>query len=521
MADFRSYAQNFEDVMLWRALGGVPAGFYIDVGAQDPVVDSVSLAFYEHGWRGVHVEPVAHFVERLRVARPDEEVIAAAVSDAPGLITFYEIDDTGLSTGDEAIAQRHVEAGYAVRKVSVPALTLDELFDRVADREVHWLKIDVEGLEAAALRGWTRATPRPWIIVIESAAPVTREDTSVSWDRSLTDRGYRFAWFDGLNRFYVAPDHPELLDAFTTPPNVFDRFVLAGSASSTFTAGLASTSSGRIRATTLDQALADVAHLRAAFDVLVAEVDARRENGIRLETAVQDALTQTAELQRELVQRDRRYEAFVERSLADLAAQQQRQDGLAAELVAAVRHSGEITRQLTESHANVLYLKQSLATAERRAAQHAQALAAANAAYDSIRSSRSWRMTAPLRHLFGIARRCARALAPARLVELPRRAAKRVVLSSLEHVRRHPRRKAMVARMVRRVPRLDARLRRMAAANPASGIARAPSAVAPTPAATLRSTPTGDASSVVPPASLQEHLRRSASAWPLGTRRNV
>ena len=48
-----SYAQNFEDVMLWRALKHVERGFYIDIGAQDPVVDSVSLAFYEQGWRGV------------------------------------------------------------------------------------------------------------------------------------------------------------------------------------------------------------------------------------------------------------------------------------------------------------------------------------------------------------------------------------------------------------------------------------------------------------------------------------
>ena len=40
---FISYAQNFEDVMLWRALKHVEKGFYVDVGAQDPVVDSVSL----------------------------------------------------------------------------------------------------------------------------------------------------------------------------------------------------------------------------------------------------------------------------------------------------------------------------------------------------------------------------------------------------------------------------------------------------------------------------------------------
>ena len=36
---FISYAQNNEDVLLWRALGHVRDGFYIDVGANDPVHD--------------------------------------------------------------------------------------------------------------------------------------------------------------------------------------------------------------------------------------------------------------------------------------------------------------------------------------------------------------------------------------------------------------------------------------------------------------------------------------------------
>src|SRR5512146_169130 len=94
-----SYAQNFEDVMLWRAVGDVERGQYLDIGAQDPVVDSVSLAFYEAGWRGVHVEPTAAYAAKLRAARPDEIVIEAAVSESAGPIEFYEIANTGISTG--------------------------------------------------------------------------------------------------------------------------------------------------------------------------------------------------------------------------------------------------------------------------------------------------------------------------------------------------------------------------------------------------------------------------------------
>ena len=52
-----SYAQNFEDVMLFRALGHVKKGFYLDIGAGEPEIDSVTKLFYSLGWTGVNVEP--------------------------------------------------------------------------------------------------------------------------------------------------------------------------------------------------------------------------------------------------------------------------------------------------------------------------------------------------------------------------------------------------------------------------------------------------------------------------------
>ena len=65
--------------MLYRALGHLERGFYIDIGAQHPEIDSVSKAFFDRGWQGVHVEPVPHYANLLREARPGDRVIEAAV----------------------------------------------------------------------------------------------------------------------------------------------------------------------------------------------------------------------------------------------------------------------------------------------------------------------------------------------------------------------------------------------------------------------------------------------------------
>lgn len=80
---FIIYAHNFEKVMLWRAFKHVEKSLYINIDAQDLNIDLVSLAFYEHGWRGArHVEPAQQYSNKLRQARLDEVVEQWAIGDS-------------------------------------------------------------------------------------------------------------------------------------------------------------------------------------------------------------------------------------------------------------------------------------------------------------------------------------------------------------------------------------------------------------------------------------------------------
>lgn len=220
---FTSYAQNFEDVMLWRALSHVTNGRYIDIGAQHPVIDSVSLAFYERGWRGTHVEPVPAYAALLRQHRSDETVIEAALTDVDGPVELNVIPATGLSTLIDAHAAQHVQAGQSgVQRIVVAGLTARTALRQLAGQPVHWMKIDVEGAEAAVLAGWDSGAIRPWVMVIEATLPGSAVADHQSWEATLLAADYRLAWFDGLNRYYVAAEHSGLAAAFSSPPNVFD-----------------------------------------------------------------------------------------------------------------------------------------------------------------------------------------------------------------------------------------------------------------------------------------------------------
>lgn len=237
-----SYAQNAEDVVLWRALGSVDGGFYIDVGAGDPVVDSVTKIFYDAGWSGVNVEPMPEPFALLQAARPRDVNLRCALEREEGVRTYFSVDGGNpLSTGDAEIAAAHRDAGAEVRELRVETSTLARVCADHAPEEIHFLKIDVEGREHDVLAGADFARFRPWIVLVEAVAPQRVEgldagagrtgpvaETHTAWEPLLTGANYRFALFDGVNRFYVAAERWDDLGArVSVPANVLDRYVRA------------------------------------------------------------------------------------------------------------------------------------------------------------------------------------------------------------------------------------------------------------------------------------------------------
>lgn len=100
-----SYAQNREDMVLSRAPGSQSEGFYVDVGAWHPVLYSVTFGFYQRGWRGMKVKPLAGHLKLLRRERPEDVNLGVGIAARSGECTFYEdLTAPGLSTFSPAQA---------------------------------------------------------------------------------------------------------------------------------------------------------------------------------------------------------------------------------------------------------------------------------------------------------------------------------------------------------------------------------------------------------------------------------
>lgn len=223
---FISYAQNHEDVMLWRALKHVKNGFYIDVGANHPSDDSVTKAFYDRGWSGINVEPLAEHIAQLQAERPRDINLQVAVGAEDGEIELFATSVRGWATASSVVAELHQSAGLTISSSRVPMRRLEGIFAEYAKGDVHFLKIDVEGFERSVLEGMDFSRYQPWIVVVEATVPNSQK-IDANWEPILLDAGYRCVFFDGLNRYYTSPERDDLAGSFAAPPNVFDDYISA------------------------------------------------------------------------------------------------------------------------------------------------------------------------------------------------------------------------------------------------------------------------------------------------------
>ena len=216
-----SYAQNGEDILLARAFGVDHAGFYVDVGANDPVFHSVTKLLYGRGWRGINIEPTPSLHGRLVADRPEDVNLNVGIAEAEGTLTFHAVAPPlhGWSTFDPAVARAYRDLGVESVPRPVPVTTLDRVFERYAgDRTVDVLKVDAEGFERQVIASIDLERWRPRVIVAEAT-------WSELWEPRVLGARYAPAAFDGINRYYVRAEDPGLLAGFAAPANNADNFI--------------------------------------------------------------------------------------------------------------------------------------------------------------------------------------------------------------------------------------------------------------------------------------------------------
>lgn len=218
MSNYRiSYAQNNEDIIISGFFEGVDNGFYVDVGANHPDSLSITKIFYDRGWRGLNLEPNRELFKLITKSRPRDINLNIGAADKTGELTLREYPDgDGLSTFSKS-AQNEYEKNSSVYReytrkyidVVVPVLPLRDIFKEHNIKNISFMNIDVEGFEYQVIEGNDWSKYRPIVLCIEANHIV--ED----WRPLIKNANYELVFFDGLNNYYVAQEHPEVVKRFS------------------------------------------------------------------------------------------------------------------------------------------------------------------------------------------------------------------------------------------------------------------------------------------------------------------
>jgi hypothetical protein len=190
---FISYAPNFEDVTLWRMLGHLDSGVYVEVDGRGPTAESIGRAFLERGWKGVHVTDDGRALACAGILHSADIVIAARIgSPSPVAAT--------------ALAGAGVQEDGNRKGPAAPVLTLDALFDRIGAGAIHWMRLDLGNVEGNPFDGWHRSAVRPWVLLVSHVAAVPFDDVPPRWESQVLAKGYQLAAADPVSRYYVCAD---------------------------------------------------------------------------------------------------------------------------------------------------------------------------------------------------------------------------------------------------------------------------------------------------------------------------
>lgn len=201
-----SYAEYGEDVILYHVFRDTTDKVvWVDAGASDPWEYSVTQMFYEKGGYGINIEPRKTAFDDICEYRKRDINFCCGLGEKNGTLTFL---NEATSASEEVISE-YKKSGKDLNFTEIPIRTLKDVLEEAGIQDdIHFFKVDVEGMEEAVLKGVDFNTFRPWICCLESSI------TYDNWEKILLENGYDLALVDEINRWYLSKDHLALKDRF-------------------------------------------------------------------------------------------------------------------------------------------------------------------------------------------------------------------------------------------------------------------------------------------------------------------
>jgi FkbM family methyltransferase len=198
-----SYSQSGEDMILDTIFYRVNYGCYVDVGANNPLIQSNTHFFYRKGWRGVNIDALPDSMSLFKKIRPQDINIEAAISDDEAELTYYMFESSFYNTFCDKDIDKIKEVAKLIGTKKIKTTKLESIFDKLNLQSIDFISIDVEGLDLKVLKSNNWCKYRPRVIVCEFFSTGIGSLINDNVYQFLTENGYRFLCNSVSNVFYI------------------------------------------------------------------------------------------------------------------------------------------------------------------------------------------------------------------------------------------------------------------------------------------------------------------------------
>jgi len=181
-----SFSQEGEDHILSQYFYGIEKGFFIDIGAHQPISYSNTYKFYLKGWRGINIDAMPESMVDFNKIRSEDTNLEIGVSNSNTQLEYFIFKQRGVNTFSQLAAYQSINDGYELQKrISIKTERMTDILDNYLPKNqvIHFLSLDVEGFELEVLLSNNWESYRPKIILVESLKLKTKKMLIDFFDR--------------------------------------------------------------------------------------------------------------------------------------------------------------------------------------------------------------------------------------------------------------------------------------------------------------------------------------------------
>jgi len=191
---FKNGPEN-EQKLVRHFFGDKTDGFYVDIGANEPIIQSQTYHLEQLGWNGLLVEPIPSYCELLKDQRSGITIQCACSSPE----NEGQRLQLSLAEGHSTLNEKPIAKGSVSHEsIFVTCRTLDSVLeDNLVKPGFEFISIDIEGHEMEMFKGFSLGHWKPQLVLLEDHV-LNHEK-----HRHMKQNGYMLILRTGLNSWYV------------------------------------------------------------------------------------------------------------------------------------------------------------------------------------------------------------------------------------------------------------------------------------------------------------------------------